>query len=245
MYLHGFSGEGSALGAFAWAYSGENSRTINLPGFGGTAIPEGANDDIYTYCDFVWREVRRAVPDGPLRLVGHSHGTMIGFVLAVQHPGDIESLDLLCPVARPRFIPRISSIVIEISRHILPTRAVIAVLKWRPLVDIVTAYSLRREWPAETRQRITDMRRQEASYYAPIAFDLMAQTRQFKAIMKNVRCDVPTRICYVSDDNVSGSHDHEWYQQHAAVEKVVGLTGGHLCVVAEPERIAREFKEAS
>jgi len=244
VYLHGFSGEGSALKAFASAYSGENSYTINLPGFAGTAAPVGANDDIYTYCEYVWQEVRRVVPEGPLRLVGHSHGTMVGFVLAVQHPDEIESLDLFCPIARPRYIPRMLSAAINIGRHILSTRVVIAILRFRPIVDIVTNYSLRREWPESTRQRIIAMRRKESSYYTPIMFDLMAQARYFEKIMRNVQCVVPTRICYVSDDNVSGAHDHEWYERHTNDIKVTELVGGHLCVVAEPERIAREFKEA-
>lgn len=243
VYLHGFSGEGSSLAIFAQNYSGDNSLTINLPGFGGTSVPEAANDNIYTYCLYVWREIRRVVPEGKIRLVGHSHGTMVGFVLAVQHPDDIESLDLFCPVARPKLIPRILSMMINICRHILPTSAVITVLKWQWFVDIVTAYSLRSDWSPEIRQRITAMRRKEAAYYTPVTFDLMAQARQFKKIMKDVHIETPTRICYVSDDNVSGARDHEWYQQHANVEKIVCLTGGHLCVVAEPERIAQVFKE--
>lgn len=243
VYLHGFSGKGSALKAFSAVYS-DHSVMIDLPGFGGTTVPDGANDNIETYCEYVWQEIRRIVPEGNLRLVGHSHGTMVGFVLAVQHPDVIESLDLFCPVARPRFIPRMSSVVIDVCRHILSTRLVLGVLKWRPLVDIVTAYSLRRDWSAQTRKKIIDMRREEATYYAPIAFDLMIHTRKFKTMMKDAQCTVPTRICYVSDDNVSGARDHEWYKQHTKVEKIVELTGGHLCVVAEPERIAREFKEA-
>src|SRR4051812_5611889 len=107
VFLHGFSGEANGLRAFADLYSGPNAICINLPGFGGTSTPPlDKSDDIDAYCTDVWREIRRIVPDGPINLVGHSHGAMVSYVLATQHPHDIKRLDLFCPVARPQFIPR-------------------------------------------------------------------------------------------------------------------------------------------
>ena len=243
VFLHGFSGEGNGLRAFADLYSGPESICINMPGFGGNPAPEDDNNqDIRIYCDAVWTEIRKHVPDGPLNLVGHSHGTMIGYVLATQHPTEINRLDLFCPVARPSIIPRTSVEFIRLLQTMgLSPERIIRIASRPTLVELVTRYTFHPDWTDEDRHRVTQMRLREAQFYSPIMFDLMRQTLQFKKAMGTSYCSVPTNICYASDDNVAGLSDYEWYEDHTAVKKIKEITGGHLCVVANPERVVELF----
>jgi pimeloyl-ACP methyl ester carboxylesterase len=243
IFLHGFSGEKSGLRPFADLYSGKDAICINLPGFGGTAAPEtGTSDDIREYCASVWTEIRKVVPDGRVNLVGHSHGTMVGYVLAVGHPDEVARLDLFCPVARPRLLPRLLIGVFHFLQLVkLPVGALVRLGAHPLFVSMVTRYSFRPEWSKEDRQRISQMRLREAQFYSPVMFDLMRQTLQFMKLMKDSYCTVPTQICYVSDENVAGSHDYEWYEAHTAVKKIKEITGGHLCVVAHPARVVELF----
>lgn len=243
VFLHGFSGEANGLREFADLYSGPEAICINLPGFGGTAAPTlEDNENIYMYCKAVWQEIRRNVPEGPINLVGHSHGAMLSYVLAIQHPDEIKRLDLFCPVARPQFIPRslIGLVRLLNATGVSPDR-IVRVSAHPFLVGLVTRYTFHPDWSVEDRQRIIDMRTREAKFYSAIMFDLMQQTIRFAETMKDSYCDVPTRICYVSDENVASANDYKWYVDHANVKKLKQITGGHLCVVANPARVVTLF----
>jgi pimeloyl-ACP methyl ester carboxylesterase len=246
VFLHGFSGDGDGLRAFADAYSGKAAHCVNLPGFGGVAAPaQDTGGDIRDYCQAVWVEVRRVVPEGDVYLVGHSHGAMIGYVLALQHPDDIAGLDLFCPVVRPRFVPRFSIGFLYLLRRIgLPVSFIIKFVAHPILVSLVTRYSFQPSWSHEVRDQIMRMREREARFYSPVMFDLMEQTLRFQKDMNETRCEVPMQICYVTDENVAGDDDYAWYKERAPVRKSVAMTGGHLCVVADPRGVTRKFKES-
>lgn len=246
IYLHGFTGEGSSLQPFAEVYSGDGAICINLPGFGGTSAPtHGDLHDVRAYSELVWQSIRREVPEGPVRLVGHSHGTMVGYTLAVLHEDEVASLDLFCPVVYPRLMPRAIIRVTDVLLAAGLRKKSMVRLFSRPwFVRVTTWYSYRPHWTADIRQKIMRMRQHEAKYYSPIMVDLMRQTLDFRSVMDDTRTSVPTRICYVTDDNVSGARDHEWYAGRTALVGMRGLTGGHLCVVAEPEAIANKFERA-
>ena len=243
VFLHGFSGEGASLRPFAELYVGPGAICINMPGFGGSEAPkDDDNEDIRVYCNAVWVEIRKVVPKGPVNLVGHSHGTMIGYVLAVQHPAEVARLDLFCPVVCPSFIPRTSVEFIRFLQTVgLSAERIIRIVSRPALVELATRYSFHPDWSDEDRRRIAQMRLREAQFYSPIMFDLMRQTLKFKNIMDSSYCPVPTNICYASDDNVAGSADHTWYESHTAVKKIKGITGGHLCVVANPGLVVKLF----
>ncbi len=218
---------------------------INLPGFGGSDAPQILNKSIEEYCEAVWQEIRRQVPEGRVRLAGHSHGTMVGYILAVKHAKDIEHLDLFCPIIRPRLAPRIPINIIRTLRSVNVSPALIIRLISRPLlVSMVTRYSLRPDWSPDVRQRVIAMREREVQFYTPMLFDLMQHMLQFKSSMEDSHNDVPTFICYVTDDNVSGPTDHLWYQSHSNAVEVVAIDGGHLCVPADPERVVRLVRSA-
>jgi pimeloyl-ACP methyl ester carboxylesterase len=243
VFLHGFSGEGRGLRAFADLYSGKDALCINLPGFGGTDAPDAyQSDDIYHYAEDVWRTIRQAVPKGRVNLVGHSHGTMVGYTLALRHADEINRLDLFCPVARPRLIPRTSIGAIRLMQSLkVPANVIIRLMAHPRTVALVTRYSFRSDWSDEDRRRITEMRQHESQFYSPVMFDLMRQTLDFTEVMEDTYCQVPTRICYVDDDNVAGDRDHMWYKDHTNTTKIKEVSGGHLCVVACPEKVVAAF----
>lgn len=240
VFLHGFSGDGDGLRPFARAYAGEDAVCIDLPGFGGTPAPKNTSSDVREYCNLVWDEIRRSVPQGNIRLVGHSHGAMIGYVLALEHSEAIDRLDLFCPVARPRSMPRLAIAFLHFLRRIgIPTTLILRFVAHPILVSLVTRYSFRPEWSQRVRQQITRMREREALHYSPVMFDLMDQTLRFANDMVDSRVTVPTFLCYALDENVAGSTDFEWYETHAAIQQSIGVDGGHLCVVANPSGIAK------
>ena len=243
VFLHGFSGDGTGLRPFADAYIGKDALCINMPGFGGATAPlEGGCDDIYKYADAVWGTIRGLVLDGPVNLVGHSHGAMVGYVLALQHPDEVKRLDLFCPIAYPRLIPRLTIRTMQLVCSIgISKRAVVRLMASPFMVSLVTRYSFNPLWTDDDKRRITEMRQREAKFYSPIMFDLMKQAMVFGRTMKDTHCEVPTQICHVSDENVAGNKDYLWYKQHANVVKLKEITGGHLCVVANPKRVVDLF----
>lgn len=243
VFLHGFSGDGEGLRAFADAYVGKGSHCINLPGFGGLDAPDEGSDDIRRYCKAVWRQVRRVVPEGPVRLVGHSHGAMIGYTLAVEHSDEVSSLELFCPVVRPRFMPRMAIRSLYLLRRTgMPLPFLIKFLAHPILVSMVTRYSFQSDWTAEVKHQIIRMRKREAQYYSPVMFDLMEQTLRFAKDMAETVCAVPLRVFYVTDENVASDDDHQWYVDHAASPASQAMTGGHLCVVAHPNEVAKRCR---
>lgn len=242
IFLHGFSGDEHGLRPFADKYVGPEAICINLPGFGGSADPSTqAQKNFMEYAEETWRRIRDIVPAGSVQLVGHSHGTMVGFAIACAHPDEVTRLDLLCPVAKPRFLPRLLGSILSGLAYLGVVKPLIRIMAWRPMVDMVTRYSYQPSWDSDTKRAITQMRRGEAAYYSPSMFKIMHKAVNFAKIMKTATCTVPTAICYVSDDNVSGGRDHEWYQKHSRESVAYRTIGGHLCVVAEPGRIASEF----
>jgi pimeloyl-ACP methyl ester carboxylesterase len=177
-------------------------------------------------------------------LVGHSHGAMIGYVLATQHPDEITRLDLFCPVARPRFIPRMAIHGVHLLRRLgVPAPLIVRFFAHPLLVSLVTRYSFRREWSHKIRQQIVRMRQRESRYYSPVLFDMMEQTLRFMRDMGDSFAAVPTNIYHVTDDNVAGDNDYRWYQRHANTQTVQAMTGGHLCVVADPARVVALLNE--
>jgi pimeloyl-ACP methyl ester carboxylesterase len=245
VFLHGFSGVAEGLRPFAELYAGPKAVCINLPGFGGTKVAPGSkNDDLREYSESVWRQIRKEVPKGKIILVGHSHGAMVGYVLAVKYPKEIVRLDLFCPLARPRLTPRFFIGLMQGLRRIgIPAETIIKIGAQPALVSLVTLYAKHPSWTPEDRMRIADMRLYEARYYSPIMFDLMQQTKEFTSLMDKTYCTVPTRICHVNDENAASDDDHIWYEEHCNLEKTQEISGGHLCIVVDPSRVIRLFTE--
>ncbi len=244
VFLHGFAGEGQGLRRLADSYVGPEGICLDLPGFGGTA-PPSPNDaqSLDKYCAAVWRQIRSLLPAGPVNLVGHSHGAMVGYVLAVRHPAEIAELDLFCPVARPRLAPRLAIRCLGRARALgIPAAAIIRLLSHPRAVALVSRYTFHPGWSADERARVLRMRQSEAKFYSPIMFDLMAQALEFEKVMDDTRCTVPTRIWFAPDDNVAGAGDHSWYASRVEAVTMHEVTGGHLGVVVEPARVVAQMR---
>lgn len=243
VFLHGYSGEAESLRQFAQYHSGSKVICINLPGFGGTPLPpQVAIDNFEQYCELVWQSIRKVLPSGKVKLVGHSYGAMITFALACRHAEDVETIDLYCPVASPRLAPRLIVSTVRLARRLhLPLAPIIRLFKQPVIIDVVTRFMLRPEWSNGVKQRIIAMRRHEASYYSVGMFEIMGQALEFRSTMKYSHCIVPARICYATDDNVAGKRDARWYEQHLEMSRLQKTYGGHLGVVAEPKRLAKIF----
>jgi pimeloyl-ACP methyl ester carboxylesterase len=244
VFLHGFSGDQDGLRRFAEIYAGDDAVLVNLPGFGGSEVPAiEVQRDFALYVEATWQAIRRQVPEGAIDLVGHSHGAMMAFAIACAHPDEINKIELVCPVAMPRLLPRVlAATLIGLARIGLAT-PLVRFIAWQPMVDLVTRYSLQRGWSPEVRDRIIATRRHESLYYSPVMFEVMQNAVYFMKNMKRVYCDVPAEICYMSDDNIAGRRDHEWYQEHCRSVVLYQTTGGHLCVMTEPDRIVRELTD--
>lgn len=239
VYLHGYSGDKHGLRGIAGELGNEPYVLLELPGFGTSEDPpRDCRTDIVLYARCVWEKMRQAVPEGPLRVVGHSHGAMVAFTLAHLYPEDIESITLLCPVARPQWPARIFVQSLRQGSRIIKPQRLTNVLSRRLLVDAVSTYSMQRNWSRETRRHIYANRRREAAYYRPSMIDMFAQTLTFSSAMEDVRIDVPTIICFASQDNVAGKKDAEWYRRHCSNSGLVEVNGGHLVVIAEPAYVA-------
>lgn len=243
VYLHGYSGDRYGLQGIAAELGHEPYVLMELPGFGTSEDPpHNCRTDIVRYSQCVWEKIRQAVPEGGLRLVGHSHGAMVAFTLAHLYPEDVESITLLCPVARPQWPARLFVQSLRKSSRLIKPQRITNVLSKRLLVDAVSTYSMQRNWSRQTRRNVYANRRREAAYYRPSMIDMFAQTLTFSKVMDEARISTPVLICYALKDNVAGKQDADWYRRHCDRSKLIAIKGGHLVVIAEPEYVAQSLK---
>ena len=97
----------------------------------------------------------------------------------------------------------------------------------------------------DVKQKIQQIRRSEAAHYNKTVFQLMEQSLDFKHVMDKRNCDVPVKLCIATDDTVASRDDHIWYESRSRDVTERYTTGGHLGVLAEPERLAHVFKTQS
>ncbi|PIR50048.1 hypothetical protein COU79_01555 [Candidatus Peregrinibacteria bacterium CG10_big_fil_rev_8_21_14_0_10_54_7] len=119
--LHGWGGSAESFTELRKALEGVamNILTPNLPGFGGE--PEPAEPwTVDDYADWTEQYIRERA-EGPLFLLGHSHGGRIGIKLATRNTLPIEHL-ILCAAAgirRPRHARRIIGLTLAKGGKIL------------------------------------------------------------------------------------------------------------------------------
>lgn len=247
IYLHGYSGDKDGLKGIALALDEQPYYLLELPGFGQSPDPpHDALIDILRYTDCVWERIRSEVPSGRVRLVGHSHGAMVAFALASRHSEYVETLTLLCPVAKPRLPAKMLVWGLQFGRHLLGYKGVIWLASRRWFVDLVSFYSMQRNWTKEIRARIYRIRRREAKLYRPSNIEMMTQALHFKDEMDKVRVDVPTTICYAKNDIVAGKQDARWFETRcSAGARMINVRGGHLVVMGEPDYVANALTHAA
>lgn len=82
---------------------------VDLPGHGGSGLPEGFEPDLKGYAEFL-EDVRRALYLPSLELVGHSMGGCIALTYALLHPGRVSRLVLVGTPARRQAINLLSRV---------------------------------------------------------------------------------------------------------------------------------------
>lgn len=86
---------------------------VDLPGYGKSpALPERAT--IVAYADLLAKLIEEISP-GPVVLVGHSMGGMIGLTLARRHPQLVERIVMLCPTLSGRLSTAINVFIFPIT----------------------------------------------------------------------------------------------------------------------------------
>lgn len=240
IYLHGYSGDSQGLSGFAEQMDYQPYQLWDLPGFRAMPIlPDELKSDILAYVEFIWRDIAAAHPSGQLRLVGHSHGAMVAYALASLHPERIGELVLVCPVARPRWPTQALTKGLAGLSHALPEWLFMAFLRSPLLVDGIGRYMSSSYWSRQGRRRVRAIRRREARGYSRQMVDMFAQALSFADRMNDSSVDVPTVMCYASDDNVAGKLDLNWYFERChQVRHCSVIQGGHLAVLAEPAEVA-------
>jgi pimeloyl-ACP methyl ester carboxylesterase len=241
VFLHGYSGDGESLREFAeMCFPAAQPVCIDLPGFGKTSlIDPAAETDPYVYLDETWQAVRRAVPEGAIHLVGHSYGALLAFALAAKYPDAIVQVDLFTPGVRPNILPRAGLMVAKAVDRIPGGLRVFAwVFQRKLLVDMVTRSMENKDWPEARKRQIRAMRRKESLSYTPRMFRLSFHALRMPHVLDDVRCTVPVRVVYATDDTITSHLSCEWLQQRSDTIEVIATHGGHLGIVADPKRMA-------
>lgn len=242
VFLHGYSGDGQSLRDFAAAcFPDMHPVCIDLPGFGVSILTnKAAETDPHAYLEETWHVIREAVPNGPIHLVGHSYGAVLAFALAAEHAADVSAVDLFAPGVYTKIPSQIGLICAKVF-SVFPGGLTLFtwVLRRRLFVDIITKSMENKSWSEESRQRIYAMRRKESLTYSPQMFRLSLHARTMPRALESIHCSVPVRILRASDDTVATMQSAEWIKQRSESAVIMTTHGGHLGVVAEPERWAR------
>jgi hypothetical protein len=76
-------------------------------------------------------------------------------------------------------------------------------------------------------------------------FRLSRHATKFASTSKDYHVLAPTTIVYDPKDNIAGARDASWYARRCAQSTLLVVEGGHLGVVATPEKIAHALSNAS
>lgn len=242
VFLHGYSGDGSALEEFAaTCFPDAQPVCIDLPGFGTNPLhSKAAETDPREYIDEIWKTVRQTVPEGKIHLVGHSYGAMLAFALAAEHAENITRVDLFNPGVWPKFVPHTLLFYIGALR-LIPggLQLLTKIMKKQLLVDAVTRSMQNSAWPAKRVEQIKKMRRTESLTYSPQMFSLSLHALRMPRLLKDVHCAVPVRIVHATDDTITRYISCTWLEKRSDVCEIHTTKGGHLGLLAEPKRWAQ------
>ncbi len=241
VFLHGYSGEGSSLNEFAsLCFPNTKPICIDLPGFGNNPLKNtSAETDPKGYLEETWQTIRREVPNGQIHLVGHSYGAMLAFALAAAHPNDVTRVDLFNPGVYPKVIPRLFLYIIAALKHI-PSglRVLVWLMKRRVFVDLVTRTMEYKDWPSERKAQIRQMRRDESRAYTPQMLALSLHALRMPKALADIHCSVPVRMVHSRRDTITKVSSCAWLAERSDDASILETYGGHLGLVAEPERWA-------
>jgi len=114
LLIHGWSSSWYAMSPLLPLLSQRfNCIAVDLPGYGESpTLPQRAS--IPAYADLIAKLIEE-VSDGPVVLIGHSMGGMIGMALALRYPVLVERMVLICPTISGRLSTRINITISPIT----------------------------------------------------------------------------------------------------------------------------------
>jgi pimeloyl-ACP methyl ester carboxylesterase/CRP-like cAMP-binding protein len=113
LLIHGWSSSWYALSPLVPLISQRfNCIAVDLPGYGQS--PPMKHPSIPAYADLLAGLIEE-VSNGPVVLIGHSMGGMIGMTLSLRHPVLVERMVLLCPTVSGNLSTMINSLIFPIN----------------------------------------------------------------------------------------------------------------------------------
>jgi len=112
--IHGWSSSSYAMTPLSGLLSQRFSCvSVDLPGYG-QSPPLSEPATIPAYADLLVSLVEK-ISDGPVVLVGHSMGGMIGLTMALRHTALVERMVLICPTITGRLSRTINTLISPIN----------------------------------------------------------------------------------------------------------------------------------
>ncbi len=114
LLIHGWSSSAYALSPLIPLLAQRfNCLAVDLPGYGQSPTLKQPTT-ITAYADLLAGLIEE-ISNGPVVLVGHSMGGMIGMTLALRHPVLVERMVLLCPTVTGNLSTMINSLIFPIN----------------------------------------------------------------------------------------------------------------------------------
>lgn len=112
--IHGWSSSSFAMSPLSSLLSQRfHCISVDLPGYGSSPPFEG-KARISRYAELI-TDLIEEVSEGPVVLVGHSMGGMIGTTIAIEHPALVERMVLIGPTVTGRLSPMINLLISPIN----------------------------------------------------------------------------------------------------------------------------------
>ena len=237
IFLHGFSGDRTGLKPLADSLGMAGSYLIDLPSFGSntrTYEPTWAS-----YADAVMNTIHDEAGKGPYRLIGHSHGAMVAFVVAAQYADEVSELVLLCPVAYSTKLGRAFITANTALGRVVGYDALARVPRLGPIVDVVTRVSKQPDWPQDRYDRLKQARRIESRHYSGDMLKLLEMVKRFTDELHHASVPVAACIVQASRDLLVSPRDITWYTSRIHRTELVHCRGGHVAPAIFPDELAR------
>lgn len=240
IYLHGFTGDSISLTRFAKVVGYPESYLIDMPEFGKNHRQYAVSWSGYTTA--VMETIHEQVGPGPYRIIGHSYGAMVTYVLALDYPDEIESVALICPSAYGRWLSNAGKSVGRVLSYVIGEDNLLRIHRSPVVVDAITWINKAPDWPKEAYGPFKAQRRREAGLYTKSMVRLLDIIKDFPRLYNDTKISQPTCLIFAKYDLVVSKRDVLWYRERT-VGNIAFVGGGHAVPVILPEEVAHKLHE--